>query len=79
LSLAEKIRTRLESTALGEIGQKTASFGVTTFSDGDSIEKIIARADIGLYAAKQGGRNRVEKAPVVINTETGSRFRYGLA
>lgn len=62
-SLAEKIRTRLESTDFGEIGHRTASFGVTAFADGDDIENIIARADAGLYAAKQGGRNRVEKVP----------------
>ena len=71
-SLAEKVRARLESTEFGEIGHRTASFGVTVFADGDGIDEIIARADIGLYAAKQGGRNRVEKAPVVIKTEPSS-------
>ena len=64
-SLAEKIRIRLESTGLGEIGKKTASFGVTVFAAGDGIEEIITRADAGLYAAKEGGRNRVEKVPTV--------------
>jgi diguanylate cyclase (GGDEF)-like protein len=63
LSLAGKIRTRLESADLGEIGHRTASFGVTAFADGDDIEDISARADAGLYAAKQGGRNRVEMVP----------------
>jgi diguanylate cyclase (GGDEF)-like protein len=62
-SLAEKIRTRLESADLGEIDHRTASFGVTAFADGDDVEDIIARADAGLYAAKQDGRNRVEKVP----------------
>lgn len=62
-SLAEKIRTRLESADLGEAGHKTASFGVTAFDDGDDVESLIARADAGLYAAKQGGRNRIEVAP----------------
>lgn len=60
--LAEKIRTRLESFDLGEI-HRTSSFGVTAFADDDNIESIIARADAGLYVAKQGGRNRVEKMP----------------
>ena len=60
-SLAKKIRTRLESADLGKIGHRTASFGVTAFEDADDIEAIIARADAGLYAAKRGGRNRVEK------------------
>ena len=52
-----------------KIGQKTASFGVTAFTESDDIEEIIARADIGLYAAKQGGRNRVEKAPAGVKAE----------
>lgn len=68
-SLAEKIRTRLESSELDEIGQKTASFGVTAFTENDDVEEIIARADIGLYAAKQGGRNRVERAPVSVKAQ----------
>lgn len=63
LTLAEKIRTRLESADLGESGRRTASFGVTAFEDGDDVESIIARADAGLYAAKQRGRNRIEMAP----------------
>lgn len=71
-SLAEKIRTRLESACLGKIGQRTASFGVTAFEDGDDIEAIIGRADAGLYAAKRGGRNRVEKVPAGATTGSAS-------
>jgi diguanylate cyclase (GGDEF)-like protein len=59
--LAEKIRTRVKSADLDQLGHITASFGVTAFAEGDNIEEITARADAGLYAAKQGGRNRVEK------------------
>jgi diguanylate cyclase (GGDEF)-like protein len=62
-SLAEKIRTRLESADLGEIGHRTASLGVTAFAEGDDLEAVIARADGALYAAKQGGRNRTVKGP----------------
>ncbi len=61
LSLAEKLRSRIESADLGETGHRTASFGVTAFGEGDDIGTIIGRADAGLYAAKHGGRNRVEK------------------
>jgi len=63
--LAEKIRSRLNSADLGEIGRTTASFGVTAFVAGDDVEDITSRADAGLYAAKRGGRNRVEKVPAV--------------
>lgn len=62
-SWAEKLRTRLESAHLGKIGHRTASLGVTAYKDGDDIGAIIARTDAGLYAAKRGGRNRVEKVP----------------
>lgn len=62
-SLAEKIRARVETADLGEVGRMTASFGVTDFAAGDGVEEITARADAALYAAKQGGRNRVEASP----------------
>lgn len=62
-ALAENIRTRLASAALTKLGPTTASFGVTSFRAGDDLESIVARADAGLYAAKQGGRNRVEIGP----------------
>jgi diguanylate cyclase (GGDEF)-like protein len=43
--------------------QVTASFGVAWFSDStDSGEKILAHADKALYAAKFGGRDRIEYA-----------------
>lgn len=60
-SLAEKLRTRLQSAYFGEFGHRTASFGVTAFEGDDDISAIVARADAGMYAAKRGGRNRVEK------------------
>lgn len=42
----------------------TASFGVAWFEPTrDSIEDFIGRADEALYAAKDGGRDRVEYAP----------------
>lgn len=65
-SLAEKIRSRLESEKLGNIDHRTASFGVTAFAQGDNVEDIIARVDAGLYKAKQAGRNRVEKVPATV-------------
>jgi diguanylate cyclase (GGDEF)-like protein len=40
----------------------TISLGIAEFVDGESIEECIARADAALYAAKRGGRNRVEVA-----------------
>lgn len=60
ISLAEKMRARLESADFDKIGRRTASLGVASFDQGDDIEALIGRADAGLYAAKTRGRNRVE-------------------
>lgn len=40
----------------------TASFGLAGRRSDEAAERIITRADLALYAAKQGGRNRIEKA-----------------
>jgi diguanylate cyclase (GGDEF)-like protein len=40
----------------------TASFGVSTWEPGDTVELLLKRADVALYAAKTGGRNRVVAA-----------------
>lgn len=63
--VAEKVRRRIAETNI-ECGSAqikvTASFGVATFSDSDTVASLIARADGALYSAKNGGRNRVDRA-----------------
>ncbi len=62
---AEQWRTRLADAPLAAGGQSvacTASFGVATFPrEAASPEALIAAADQALYAAKDGGRNRVAR------------------
>ncbi|NCC29371.1 MAG: diguanylate cyclase, partial [Gammaproteobacteria bacterium] len=38
----------------------TSSFGVADWAQGDDLDRWVKRADEALYAAKAGGRNRVE-------------------
>ena len=63
-ALAESLRERLDASPLVLPGRElniTASFGVSAVrSDDPSIDRALARADVALYRAKAGGRNRVE-------------------
>jgi PleD family two-component response regulator len=38
----------------------TARFGVATHRKGEASREMVKRADVAMYAAKQGGRDRVE-------------------
>lgn len=63
-TLAERIRIRIEQHPL-PIDHKTISMtisaGVTVLqSDDDGVDPMLRRADKALYAAKQGGRNRID-------------------
>ncbi|TCJ14658.1 diguanylate cyclase [Parasulfuritortus cantonensis] len=58
--LAEKLRGLIESADLGPGIRITASIGVAEYRANESLDDLIARADQALYAAKAGGRNRVE-------------------
>jgi diguanylate cyclase len=50
------------SDGQGTIGQVTLSMGVALAQEGESLEKLLERADAALYNAKRMGRNRVEIA-----------------
>jgi len=63
---AERLRAAVAGTPFavpGAVIKVTASIGVTPISvGGEQPEEAVARADAALYAAKQGGRDRVEVA-----------------
>jgi len=66
--LAERMRRAIESLHVPRVGESgtievTASFGVASVPDnGLDRNELIAAADAALYAAKAGGKNRVERA-----------------
>ncbi|MGX7708099.1 diguanylate cyclase [Methylobacterium sp. Gmos1] len=62
-AIAERLRQRVEATALPEVGPRTCSFGVAVLAPSESTDSLIGRADAALYRCKRGGRNRVEASP----------------
>ena len=57
-SIAESLRQMIEA-GMGEILKTTISIGVVHSETGQSVDQILKRADEGLYAAKNSGRNKV--------------------
>jgi len=46
------------------------SIGIAMYRDGDTIDDVIRHADLAMYAAKNGGRNRVVDFDQLARTET---------
>ena len=61
-TLAERAREEIMRPFDGTMRALTASFGVTAWQPEDTFDTLFHRADRALYAAKAGGRNRVEVA-----------------
>jgi two-component system, chemotaxis family, sensor kinase Cph1 len=60
VQLAERLRAAIQALSVDDYGTLTASFGVAVHRKGEQRCDMVKRADLALYAAKQGGRNRVE-------------------
>ena len=60
--VAETLRKLIEESDCRAVARCTASFGIASFRDGDSVTTLVSRADQALYRAKENGRNRVETA-----------------
>lgn len=58
--LAENLRQTIQDHHFPVVEHKTASFGVASYRQNDTVTEIVSRADAALYAAKEAGRNRVE-------------------
>ncbi|MHC8306436.1 sensor domain-containing diguanylate cyclase [Pseudomonas sp. PB3P13] len=58
--LALELWQGLRSTPIDDVGIVTASFGIASWRVGEGADALLLRADSGVYAAKQAGRDRVE-------------------
>lgn len=61
-NICEKLRFLVENSTIGHDREKlkvTISIGATLFSEGDSLDEVVKRADQLLYKSKNEGRNRV--------------------
>jgi diguanylate cyclase len=63
VQVAERMRSDIARLRIpgGQGAHPTASFGVAFHRSGDTPHSLVQRADEALYAAKDGGRNRVEQ------------------
>jgi len=58
-SLAETLRAKIEQHVIETVGHITISLGVAEHISDESENACLQRADAAMYAAKNGGRNRV--------------------
>lgn len=60
LALAEDLRKSIEKYQFSKILHLTCSFGVANYKPKESYQRLLKRADNGLYRAKALGRNQVQ-------------------
>jgi diguanylate cyclase (GGDEF)-like protein len=70
VQFAERLRAKIGAlvfeTAQGKL-TLTCSFGVGQWEPGDTIDRLLRRADVALYRAKKTGRDRVVSADSVLD------------
>jgi diguanylate cyclase (GGDEF)-like protein len=65
MEIADRLRREIMAVRLpvdGKLVPLTASFGVSEWEPGESVDDMLRRADMALYSAKAAGRNRVMPA-----------------
>ncbi|MFK3799124.1 diguanylate cyclase [Pseudomonas sp. NPDC088444] len=59
-ALAAELWAALRAEPVDGVGRVTASFGIASWREGEGGDALLLRADSGVYAAKMGGRDRIE-------------------
>jgi diguanylate cyclase (GGDEF)-like protein/PAS domain S-box-containing protein len=59
-ALASELWASLRAEPVEGVGRVTASFGIASWRKGEGGDALLLRADSGVYAAKMGGRDRIE-------------------
>jgi len=72
---AERFRQRIADGLFpmppdGQPVSATVSVGIAGYRDGDTVDDVIRHADLAMYAAKSGGRNRVVDYDQLTNSGT---------
>jgi len=62
IAMAEALRDGVKRMKIPEYPIVTCSFGVATRQAGDSVDRLVRRADLAMYEAKRAGRDRVVAA-----------------
>lgn len=66
VQIAERLRCTIESLNCESDGKKvptTVSIGIASLRNGDTISKLLERADQAMYRAKTSGRNQIQVHP----------------
>ncbi|WP_296185231.1 sensor domain-containing diguanylate cyclase [Pseudomonas sp. UBA1879] len=58
--LAVDLWAALRAEPVDGVGRVTASFGIASWREGEGADALLLRADSGVYAAKLGGRDRIQ-------------------
>ncbi len=58
--VSQKLKDKIQKAQHPIAGSITASFGLSEYIVGDTVESLFERCDKALYLAKENGRNRIE-------------------
>jgi|GEM_PF-1394130 two-component system, cell cycle response regulator len=77
VEVAEDLRQSIKALDFTEMESfgVTCSFGVAEWENGDTIDRILRRADLAMYEAKHTGRDRVIAADSFVVTDRHEKWR----